>query len=113
VTHAVSQAGVLDLERAAALGLSRGVADELVGGRRELFAELSPTALLPLGRPQLLVHGADDDVVPLELSRAHHGAAVAAGDPVTLEELPGCGHYEHLDPASRAWAAVRDWLGRA
>jgi acetyl esterase/lipase len=113
VTHAVSQAGVVDLARAAALGLSRNAADELVGARRELFAELSPIDLVPLGCPQLLVHGADDDVVPPELSRRYERAAGAAGDDVTLAEIPRCGHFEHLDPTSRAWRAVREWLAHA
>jgi pimeloyl-ACP methyl ester carboxylesterase len=26
--------------------------------------------------------------------------------------VPGCGHFEHLDPSAAAWAAVTDWLGR-
>jgi acetyl esterase/lipase len=108
VTHAVSQAGVTDLAEAARLGLSRGVVDELVPP--EALHLASPAALLPLGVPQLLVHGEEDDTVPVELSRAYHAAAVAAGDRVDLVTLPGVGHYEHLDPASAAWRAVIEWL---
>jgi acetyl esterase/lipase len=108
VTHAVSQAGVTDLAEAARLGLSRGVVDELVPP--EALRLASPASLLPLGVPQLLVHGEEDDIVPVELSRAYHAAAVAAGDRVDLVTLPGVGHYEHLDPASAAWRAVIEWL---
>jgi hypothetical protein len=25
-------------------------------------------------------------------------------------ELPGCGHFEHLDPTSHAWRVVTEWL---
>jgi pimeloyl-ACP methyl ester carboxylesterase len=66
--------------------------------------------LPPLEIPQLLVHGAEDDTVPAELSRGYARAARAAGAPVTLVELPGCGHMEHLDPRSDAWRAVVRWL---
>lgn len=110
VTHAVAQAGVSDLAEAARLGLSGGVALELVGGREELFADVSPIELLPLGVPHLLVHGEDDEIVPVEMSRSYHRAAVSAGDDVALVTLPGVGHFEHLDPTSSAWGAVLEWL---
>jgi len=113
VTHAVAQAGVVDLATAAELGLSRGAANELVGGRETLFERTSPRALLPLGVPQLLVHGELDEVVPVELSRDYARAAGEAGDEAELVIIAGCGHYEHLDPGSAAWAAVVDWLPRA
>lgn len=110
VTHAVSQAGVVDLDAAAALGLSDGAADELVGGDRTRFAGISPAALVPLGVPQLLVHGEADDTVPVSLGVEYAERARAAGDRVDLVTLPGVGHYEHLDPASDAWRAVVEWL---
>ncbi len=110
VTHAVAQAAVSDLAEAARLGLSGGAARELVGGREELFAQASPLELLPLGVPQLLVHGEEDAIVPVSMSRTYHEAAVAAGDPAELVVLPGVGHMEHLDPSSPAWKAVLEWL---
>lgn len=108
VTRAVAQAGVVDLEAAIRLGLSRGVARELVGDAD--LASCSPAARLPLGVPHLLVHGADDDTVPASMSVAYAERARAAGDAVDVAILPGVGHYEHLDPRSAAWAAVREWL---
>jgi acetyl esterase/lipase len=108
VTHAVSQAGVTDLAEGARLGLSGGVVHELLSA--DAYPLASPAALLPLGVPQLLVHGEDDDTVPVGLSRAYHAAAVAAGDGADLVTLPGVGHYEHLDPSSAAWRTVIDWL---
>ena len=107
VTHAVGQAPVCDLAAAARLGLSNGAALELVGGRAELFAGLSPFERLPLGVPQLLVHGEDDDVVPAAMSSAY---VEAAGGEAELVLLTGVGHYEHLDPSSAAWRAVLEWL---
>jgi len=108
VTHVVSQAGVTDLAEAARLRLSRSVVAELLAP--EAYQLASPIELLPLGVPQLLVHGDDDDTVPAAFSTTYHVAAVAAGDRVDLVTLPGVGHYEHLDPSSAAWRAVIDWL---
>jgi dipeptidyl aminopeptidase/acylaminoacyl peptidase len=60
--------------------------------------------------PQLLVHGDADDSVPVEISRRYAERAREAGDPFELVELPGCGHFEHLDPNSHAWGVVTDWV---
>jgi acetyl esterase/lipase len=110
----VAQAGVVDLREAARLGLSRGAARILLGGppgklpRRYDLA--SPIERLPLGVPQLLVHGDADDAVPVELSRRYAERAREAGDPCELVELRGCEHFEHLDPSSHAWGVVTAWL---
>lgn len=105
VTHAVAQAGVTDLVEAARLGLGGGVAEGLTGGRAEAYELGSPRARLPLGVPQLLVHGTGDDTVPVAMSREY---AAATGE-AELVEYAG-GHYEHLDPRSEAWKAVVEWL---
>jgi acetyl esterase/lipase len=114
VTAAVGQAPVADLQRTYELNLSRGVAVELLGGSPaevpERYAAASPRALLPLGVPQLVVHGSADDIVPVEISRSYADAARAAGDSVEFVELPSVGHFEHLDPKGPAWAAVTAWL---
>lgn len=114
VTHAVAQAGVSDLVAAARLGLSSGVARRLLGGspRRwpDRYGLASPAARLPLGIPQLLVHGTRDAIVPAQMSRDYRRAATVAGDPVELAELEGVGHFEHIDPESAAWAVARDWI---
>jgi acetyl esterase/lipase len=106
---AVSQAGVLDLEEAWRLGLSNRAAGELLGGSPEAVPErytaASPAARVPLGIPQLLVHGRRDDIVPLSMSRAYYNRAVAAGDDVELVETDE-GHMECLDPRSESWAAI-------
>jgi acetyl esterase/lipase len=111
---AASQAGVVDLREAARLGLSRRAAESLLGGSpiklpaRYDFA--SPIERVPLGLPQLVVHGDADDVVPISIARGYSERAAAAGDPCELVELAGCGHDEHLDPDTEAWRAVTSWL---
>jgi acetyl esterase/lipase len=114
VTHAVAQGGVVDLAEAARLRLSRSAAEQLLDAapeeepRRYLLA--SPAERLPLGVPQLLVHGERDDIVPAEMSGAYARAARAAGDRLDLALHRDLGHFEHLDPGSPAWDSVRDWL---
>jgi acetyl esterase/lipase len=109
---AVALAGVLDLARAEALKLSENVTRQLLGGTPadapERYAAASPIELLPLGMRQLLIHGTEDDTVPLEISERYERAAVAAGDPATLLTLPGAGHFELVDPTSNEWPTVLD-----
>ncbi len=113
---AVSQAGVVDLREAARLGLSRRAAESLLGGSPiklpARYDLASPIERLPLGVPQLLVHGDADDVVPISLARGYAERAAAADDTCELVEVSGCGHDEHLDPGSDAWRAVTGWLER-
>jgi len=73
-------------------------------------AEASPLRRVPLGLPQLLVHGEADTVVPAAMSRAYTERARAAGDRVTLVLRSADGHNVHLDPRSVAWAAAVQWL---
>jgi acetyl esterase/lipase len=113
---AVGQAAVSHLARASRLGLSGGAADELLGGPPgrvpERYAAASPIERVPLRVPSLLVHGGRDDTVPASFSRDFHGAAIAAGDECELVERPEDGHFEHIDPATEAWATVTRWLTR-
>lgn len=111
VTHAVAQAGVTDLREAARLDLGGGVVRELLGpGWEDRLPLASPAELVPLGVPQLLVHGGADGVVPPSIARRYADRARAAGDDVTLVVEAGVGHFEHLDPDAGVWAHVRRWL---
>ncbi len=82
----------------------------LLGGPPDAFrgryATADPARLLPFGVPVWLVHGAADDVVPPQMSRAFAARARAAGDSVILRELPDCGHFGVIDPLSPAWPQV-------
>jgi acetyl esterase/lipase len=103
VTGLVAQAGVLDLQRARELRLSNGVVDRFLGGHPT--SEASPIELLPLRVPALLVHGARDEIVPLEISERFAGASGAA-----LHVEPDGDHFGHIHPADPLWQAVIDWL---
>ena len=114
IRMAVGLAPLADLARAQQLDLGRGAVGEFLGGGTAAAPErvraASPRALLPLGVPQLILHGTGDDVVPIAMSREYAAAARAAGDAVELVELPGLGHMEHLEPASAAHRALCDRL---
>jgi pimeloyl-ACP methyl ester carboxylesterase len=99
VEGAVSLAGVTDLARAARERIGDGAAVEFAGS--DPPARADPMRRLPLRAPALLVHGTEDDRVPIEYSRDF--AATAGAE---LIELQGAGHFEPIDPRSSAWAEV-------
>ncbi len=90
--------------------LGGGAAADLLGGGPEQhpqrYAVADPARLIPLGVSVRIVHGITDDRVPCEMSRSYAARARSAGDDAFLEELPGCGHFEVIDPRSAAWPTV-------
>jgi alpha-beta hydrolase superfamily lysophospholipase len=76
---------------------------------RELPEDATPIRHLPLGVPQILIHGTADDSVPFELSARYAAAAEVEARLIPLE---GAGHFEAVDPQSREWphtlAAIRE-----
>jgi acetyl esterase/lipase len=86
----------------------------LMGGEpREVpdrYAQCDPMQLLPVGKPLLLVHGADDATIPIQRTREYLAAAAEAGDDVELIEPAPGGHRSHIDPRSAAWRAAAEWL---
>ena len=116
---AISLAGVNDLERCWQLNLGSGAATELLGGSfsrvPERYAAASPAAMLPLGIPQVLVHGTKDDSVPYTMSESYFADAQAAGDDIKLITLEGEDHFALINIQSAAWEktvqALRELLG--
>jgi acetyl esterase/lipase len=115
VTAVVALAPVADLRAAHDAGLSDHAVRELLGCDPDTdpprWTAADPLAQVGHGVPVLLVHGTDDEDVPLAQTSAYAAAARAAGDPVTVEQ----GSWDHMaliDPASTAWASVRRWLDR-
>jgi dipeptidyl aminopeptidase/acylaminoacyl peptidase len=114
VDAAISQAGALDLDELSRLGTSDNVVNQLLEGTPEevphRYAKASPRRRLPIGVPLLLVHGERDDDVPVHVSREFAAAAREAGDDCELVVIDDESHYEHLEPGSRCWNAVIEWL---
>ena len=75
----------------------------------EHFADGSPIELLPLGVPQILVHGTRDESVPYEMSERYVAAAAGEAELVTLADS---GHFEPIDPLAVEWPAVMSALER-
>jgi dipeptidyl aminopeptidase/acylaminoacyl peptidase len=120
VRAAVSFAGVTDLVSAATAAGDgheaelRSAVIALLGGAPdavfERYAETSPRHLVPISKPQLLVHGTLDDRVPIEQARAYVAAARQAGDPVRLVEVPTGDHGSVTRPDRSAWLDVVEFL---
>ncbi|MGI9016168.1 MAG: type II 3-dehydroquinate dehydratase [Euzebya sp.] len=104
---AVTMGGVADLVQAIATNMGGGAAAAYIGA--EDPAQVSPTALLPLDVPLLVVHGRQDDEVPLTQAQTLIRAAIAAGDQVEQVIHDG-GHYEYLEPSDPVWVAVAEHL---
>ena len=110
VKNVVSLAGVVDLARALELHLSHDAVADFLGGTPlqvpEHYHEADPMQLkIPLAR-QVLIHGLDDDVVPIEIGRRYRDAKLKQNENVQLIEVEKCGHFELIDPRSAAWAKV-------
>lgn len=109
----ISQAGVLDLRAAARDGLGGNAAQALLGGEpgqvADRYDEASPIERLPLAVPTLCVHAPGDGNVPISQSQAFVATAVEAGDQAELATVEG-DHFVVIDPSSRAWTLVLDWL---
>jgi fermentation-respiration switch protein FrsA (DUF1100 family) len=83
---------------------------EVLGGTPdevpERYAATSPIELIPIGLPQLLVHGTADEIVALRSSETYVEAASSAGDSVTFKRIEGADHLDLWTPSSSAFATV-------
>jgi acetyl esterase/lipase len=112
---AVALGGVCDLEAAARAHIGADAVVEFLGGEprseKVAYDAADPGRLLPLGVPQLLVHGTDDDRVPIGLAREYAERARAAGDDCRLLELENVDHFDVIDPRHVAWAGIVRAIG--
>jgi acetyl esterase/lipase len=106
----VALAAVSDLGACYALRLGRDAVVPLLGGSPDEYPEryevADPARLLPLGCPVRLIHGTADGNVPCSMSAAFLAQGRAAGDDVSLAELPAVGHFDLIDPLSSVWPLV-------
>ena len=104
---------MLDLTLAAGLMPSSTPTRALLGDPTQHFERYvlaSPRERLPLGIPQLVLHGDRDDTVSMRIATSYATAARNAGDECELRVLSRTGHFEHIDAGSDAWHVARDWL---
>lgn len=100
VPAAVSLAGVCDLAAGARDNLGNGAVRDF---DPEVHADADPARRLPIDAELILIHGADDRIVPAEQSRDF-----AARSGAELLELPDTGHFEVVDPRSAAFEAIAE-----
>lgn len=94
-------APVADLALADRLGLDNGAVRDFLGRPAVDCPDLDPAALPRPWVPVTVIHGADDSLVPLDVSESY--CSDGRGHLVVLD---GTGHFETIDPASGAWSAV-------
>ena len=105
ISAAVSQAGVLDLTLAAGLMPSATPTRALLGdpsAHIERYVLASPRERLPLGIPQLVLHGDRDDTVSMRIATCHSSAPASM-----CSKWPVCERTRssHGSPAFRAAVA--------
>jgi acetyl esterase/lipase len=105
----VSLAGVLDLTRGWLQRLGDGAVEAFLGGTPtsvpDRYDKADPTVRARLA-PVAIVHGLQDQEVPVGQSRSYLEHTARALAPATLRELPGVGHYELIDPGDPAFDEV-------
>lgn len=111
LTGVVSQSGVLNLAAAERLNLSNGAVSNLLGGSSEKYPKrhryADPMSAVPLAVPVYVVHGTEDDTVPLSQSETYAAAAKAAGAPIQLLKVPG-DHFALIDPKAASYRKCRE-----
>lgn len=103
----VALAPISDLRQAYALNLGPGAVARFLGGSPDQvpqrYRAASPIQLLPISIAQRILHGTADNVVPFSMSERF----VERSHNAKLIPLKGARHFDLVDPASAAWAAVQ------
>ena len=109
----VDLAGVCDLGLADDLGLDDHATRDLLGGSPseapDRYAAADPARLAPAA-PVVVVHGTEDQQVPIAVARSYLAAMAEAGADVRLVELAAVEHFGLIDPLSTAWPSVLEAL---
>lgn len=113
IAAVVNIAGIPNLKTDTHTACGADVIGQLTGrptaARPDIYADTSPTALLPLGVPQVVIHGVDDDTVAPSIGEAYAKAARAAGDQVVVKTPPG-DHVDEIAPGQAAWAVAAETI---
>lgn len=110
VAAVISLGGLPDLELAGRVknGCGTEVSRKLAAGH---FDETSVPRLGPIRVPQYLVNGLQDPIIPAQMATDYRQRMQAAGDRVHIDWIPASGHFDLIDPNSRAWSVAVKRLG--
>jgi acetyl esterase/lipase len=79
----------------------------LPGAMEDRYRAANPGDLLPLGVPEILFQGSEDDQIPPTLPERWADNARRQGDQATVTIIPGADHFDVVDPESKAWPVIR------
>jgi acetyl esterase/lipase len=102
LTGTLALAPVADLLLAHELGLGNGAVSRFLGCDPVSRPDLDPRQMPRSSTATAIVHGVDDDTVPLAISESYIGAHPQ----VRWVPVAGAGHYELIDPQAPAWSTV-------
>jgi len=95
-----------DLQLAHELNLGDGAAVAFLGAHPGTRPDVDPRRLPSPQTATTIVHGDEDDVVPLSVAQSY----ITAHPCARLVRLTGAGHFAPIDPLSASWPAVLEAL---
>jgi acetyl esterase/lipase len=115
IKRVISLAGVVDLQQAWEQHLGENAVVDFLGGKpsqvTEHYREADPLQLaINHATTQWLIHGAGDDIVPSFFSRQYTEQKKKRGEDVHYTEVSTAGHFDLIDPRSKAWPTVENTL---
>ncbi len=101
IAGVVALAPLSNLALADELNLDEGAVRAFLGAPSSTRTDLDPHLLPRPAVPVRILHGTNDSIVPIAMSRSF-------GQQWSIDvcEFPGIGHYELIDPRSRDWGDV-------
>jgi acetyl esterase/lipase len=113
----VALAPVTDVERTHRENLGDNAAAEYFGASPDqapdIYRSASPVQQPPFTTSTLILHGINDDRVPIAHSHAFMAAARSQASPVELREFTALSHLEAIDPLADHWAEALSWMAEA
>ncbi len=76
------------------------------GEHYERYLKYSPVKLVNKKSPEVIIHGKNDDYIPVQWSRDYVSVTGNEGNKTQLIELESCGHMDFLETGSTAFKVL-------
>ena len=119
VRTVIGLGGLGDIERASGLAAVCGatIVPALLGrpsaARPDIYADTSPSKLLPNGTQIVMITGAEDQVTPPVYARTYVDEVKAAGGTAELLIVPDAAHFDVVTLGTPAWRLVSERIDTA